>query len=196
LDRNALTCEEAARLFDRLVEGDVGLAEEKVLRVHLAACGGCRSKFALDLALMDSIRTAPEGAFESVAVAVVGDLRSRARRRWALGWGTVVATICALWFATGHFGLGIRDAALSLITGSFKTSPAYIALSKVAGLLVDCANALRGMALGGTLPRDLGAYAPQAALVAIAAGVLVILLMYAMGRWLGKPMEVNSWRRG
>jgi hypothetical protein len=196
LDKNNFTCEEATRLFDRLVDGDLGLGEEEVFKAHLATCAGCRARYALDLALIDSIRTAPEEALESVADIVVSGVAERGRRRWWLRWGVAVGAISALWLATGRFGSGVFDVAVSLLTGNFRKSPAYLALAKVAGITIDCGNTVRAMVLSGTLPRDLEAYAPQVALVALTAGALVILMMYGMGRWLGKPMEVNSWRRG
>lgn len=192
MDKNGLTCGGVERLFESLVEGALGSRDEAALKAHLAHCAACRAKYALDMALIQSIRTAPDEAFVSVAGYVMSRVKVRGRRRWVLRWGVTVAAISMIAFATGRFGSGIYEAALSLLTGSFKTSPTYLALSKVAGLAVDFAAALKTMILSGNLPGGLGSYAPQMAMLALLTGALVIFMMYAMGRWLGKPMEVNS----
>jgi anti-sigma factor RsiW len=192
VSKNGLTCEETAKLFEALVDGDLKGRDEEALRTHVAGCEACRAKYALDLALIASIRTAPTEAFESVAGDVMGRVKVRGRRSWALRWGAVVTAICMVGFVTGRFGSGIYDVALSLLTGSFKTSATYLALSKVAGLAVDFAVGIRSMLLSGAAPGGLDSYVPQAAALTLMAGALVIFMMYAMGRWLGKPMEVNS----
>lgn len=196
MDKRNLECEEAARLFDRLLEGDLDPGEEEILRAHVAACPVCGALYALDLALIESIKTAPEEAFQSVAGAVVGRVRVRERRRWALRWGAVVAAVCLVAIVTWQGGARLSEPLLSLLTGSFKASPTYLALSKVGGLIVDFALALRSMVLSGNAPGGLGSYAPQVALLTLAAGVVVLFMMYGLQRWLRKPMEVNSWRNG
>jgi anti-sigma factor RsiW len=192
LDKNGITCGGVERLFESLADGALGSRDEGVLKAHLAHCAACRAKYALDMALIQSIRTAPDEAFVSVAGEVMGRVKVRERRRWLLRWGVTVAAISMVALATGRFGSGIYEAALSLLTGSFKTSPTYLALSKVAGLAVDFAATLKTMILSGHMPGGLGSYAPQMAMLALLTGALVIFMMYAMGRWLGKPMEVNS----
>ena len=196
MHKNDFTCGEMESLFESLVDGDLRPRDEEALRVHVAACPACRAKYALDLALIESLRSAPWTAFESVAAEVVGKVSARGRRRWALRWGVAVSVICVLGFLTAQFGSRIYQPILSLVTGSFRTSPTYLALSKVAGLLVDFAAGIRSMVLSGSTPGGLGSYAPQAALLTLIAGALVIFMMYGMGRWLSKPMEVNSWRSG
>jgi anti-sigma factor RsiW len=189
-------CEEIARLFERLVDSDIRPRDEKALRAHLAGCPACRARYALDLALIESIRTAPREAFESVAGEVAKGVRRQGRRRWVLRWGGAVAVIYVLGFLTGRFSSGIYGALRSLLTGSFRTSPAFLALSKVGGLIVEFAMNIKAMILSGTVPGGLDSYGPQVALLSLMAGALVVFMMYAMGRWLGKPTEVNSWRRG
>jgi anti-sigma factor RsiW len=196
LDTGDLTCEDAARLFDRLVEGGLGLDEEEVLKAHLAGCPACRAEYALDLALMESIRSAPEAAFESVAGAVTAQVRVRERRVWALRWGVAVAAVCAIAIATWQLGARISEPLLALLTGSFKSSPTYLALSKIGGLIMDCAGALKNMMVSGTMPGGLGSYAPQAAALVLIAAALALIMMYGMEKWLRKPVEVNSWRNG
>jgi anti-sigma factor RsiW len=194
--RNDFTCEKAQGLFERFLDGELSREDEEALRAHVAGCPACRPKYALDLALIQSIRTAPDGAFESVAGEVAARVRVRGRRRWALRWGTVVAAICLLTLLTVQFGAGIYRAAQSVLTGSFRTSPTYLALSKLAGLAVEFGAGLKAMILSGAAPGGVDSYAPQVALFILAAGAVVILMMYGMGRWLAKPTEVNSWRRG
>ena len=192
MDEKGLTCRDVERLFESLLDGALGRREEEALKAHLAACPACRVRFALDLALIQSIRTAPDEAFESVAVEVVGRIKVRARKWWALRWGIAVAVISMAAVLVGRFGSGVYEFGLSLVTGGFKTSPTYLALSKVTGLAVDFAVGIKNMILSGTVPAGLEAYAPEVGILALLAGALVIMTMYAMGRWLGKPMEVNS----
>jgi hypothetical protein len=192
LDRNGLKCEEVEGLFERLLDGMLALRDEEALKAHLAVCPACRRKYALDLALIRSIRSAPAEAFESVAGEVMDRVGVRERRRWALRWGVTVAVISGIALATGRFGSGIYEVLLSLFSGSFRTSSTYLALSKVAGLAVDFAVGLKNMVLSGHMPGGLGSYAPQMAILALLTGALVIFMMYAMGKWLGKPMEVKS----
>jgi len=196
LRKHDFTCGEMENLFECLVDGDLRPRDEEALRVHVAACPACRAKYALDLTLIESIRSAPRVALESVAGEVVGRVSARGTRRWALRWGAAVSAICLLGFLTVQFGSRIYQPILSLVTGSFRTSPAYLALSKVAGLAVEFAAGIRSMVLSGSTPGGLASYAPQAALLTLLAGALVIFMMYGMGRWLSKPMEVNSWRSG
>ena len=69
---NGLTCGEVRRIFEDLLDGALGSRDEEALRAHLAACPACRAEYALDLALIRSIRTAPDRAFESVTGEVMG----------------------------------------------------------------------------------------------------------------------------
>jgi anti-sigma factor RsiW len=192
LDKKELTCIEAERLFESLLDGALGSQEEKALRAHTAACAACRAQYALDLALIQSVRTSPDEAFESVAGEVMGRVKVRGQRRWALRWGVAVAVVSLAVLLVGRFGRDVYEFGLSLVTGSFKTSPAYLALSKVGGLAVDFAVGIKNLVLSGTAPAGLEAYAPEAAMLTLLTGAFVIMMMYAMGRWLRKPMEVNS----
>jgi predicted anti-sigma-YlaC factor YlaD len=193
---SGLSCDEVARLFQGLLEEGLKGWQEEVLRAHLDSCPACRAKYALDLALIETIRTAPREAYESVAGEVVRKVRVTERRRWAVRWGAVVAAVCSVALLTVQFAPGIRQALLGLLTGGFKTSPTYLALSKVAGVVVDLAAGLKPMIFGGTLPGGISSYGPQMAMLILATGAIVLLMMYGMGIWLGKPREVRSWRRG
>jgi len=102
LDTHGFTCEAMARLFERLVDGDLEARDEEALRAHVEGCRACRAKYALDLALIASIRTAPQEAFVSVAGTVVAGVRVKGRRRWVLGWGATVAAVSVLALATGR----------------------------------------------------------------------------------------------
>jgi anti-sigma factor RsiW len=179
LDKRKLTCDEMEGLFETFLDGAPG-ADEEVLRAHLATCAACRTKYALDLALIECIHTAPDVAFESVAAGVADRVKVWGRSRWALRWGMAVAAI------------GFYEVVFSLLTGRFKRSPAFLALNKVAGLAKEFAAALKTMIVSGTMPGGLGSYAHEALLATLLTGGLVIFMMYAMGRWLRKPMEVNS----
>jgi anti-sigma factor RsiW len=196
LEKHDLTCREAAGCFDRLLEGDSTGGDEEILKAHLAACKACRAEYALDLALIASIRTAPQEAFESVAGTVVGRVRTRERRGWALRWGAVVGVVCVIAFATWQVGERISGPVRELLAGGLRSSPAFLALAKIAGLAVQWGHSVGNKILAGRVPGGLGSYAPQAAVLALAAGAVVLFMMYGMGRWLKKPMEVNSWRRG
>lgn len=192
MNKHALTCEEAARLFESLLDGEIKAADEEALRAHITGCPACRAMYALDLALIKSIHDAPDMVFESLSGEVTGRLRTRARRSWVLRWGFAVTAICVAGAISARFGSGIYEVLLSLFTGSFRTSPTYLALTKVAGLAVDFAGMIRSLVFSGTAPGGLGSYAPQVAVLTLLAGALSIFMMYAMGRWLGKPMEVKS----
>jgi hypothetical protein len=190
-------CEAIAGLMEGFLDGDLGRADEERVRTHLEACPACRARYALDLALVVTIRNAPEEAFEfeSVAGAVSTRVRARERRSWALRWGVVVAAVTLIGLGTRYIEAGFREPLISLLRGGLRQTSTYIAFTKLMEVARDLAGALKSAFLTGGLPGGLGSYAPLAALIISAAGALVILMMYGMGRWLNKPTGVNSWRR-
>jgi anti-sigma factor RsiW len=196
LEKHDLTCEEAAGYFDRLLEGDLAPGDEEILRAHLAVCKVCRAQYALDLTLISSIGTAPREAFESVAGAVAGRIRTRERRGWVFRWGAVVAAVSAIAYATWQVGEHLSEPVQGLLSGGLKSSPTYLALSKITDLVIGSVRGLGTKIVAGRIPGGLEAYAPQVALVVLITGAIVLFMMYGMGRWLKKPVEVNSWRRG
>jgi anti-sigma factor RsiW len=196
LERRNHTCEEVKRLFERLIDGEIDAAAEQALKGHLASCEACRDLYALDLALIGSIRTSPEIAFESVASEVVGRVRARERKVSLARWGALVGAVWAIGFLTDVFGSSVYERLLGLFTGGLGSSPVFAALSRIAGVLIKLLEIAKSIAFGGALGSGVGAYAPQIAMLIIAAGALVIFMMYGMGVWLRKPREVRSWRRG
>ena len=196
MERRNPTCEEVRQLFERLIDGEVDAAAWEVLEGHLASCEACRDLYALDLALIGSIRTSPEMAFESVAGEVVGRVRARERRVLLARWGTLVGAVCGIGFLTVVFGSDAYERLLGLFTGGLASSPVFAASSRIAGVLIKLLEIAKSIAFGGALGSGIGAYAPQIAMLILAAGALVIFMMYGMGVWLRKPMEVRSWHRG
>jgi anti-sigma factor RsiW len=192
LNGKAYTCREVEGLFEAFLDGALESREEEAMRAHVAACPACGARYALDLALVQTIRTAPEEALESVAGEVVGRIKVRRRRRLALRWGAAAAFVFWGALLVVRFGSDIYELGLSLVTGSYRTSSAYLALSKVAGLAMNFATGIKNVILSGRAPAGLEFYAPEAAVVALMTGTFVILMMYGIGRWLAKPMEVNS----
>jgi hypothetical protein len=192
-------CERAKQLFERLIEGDPDVVEIGALKGelenHIASCKGCRDLYALDLALIESIKTAPAIAFESVASEVVGRVSVRERRFSLVRWGALAGAVCAVGIMTAVFGLGIYSKLWDLVRGGLGSSPVLEGVSRTATAFLRLGEVAKSLAFGGALGSGAAAYAPQAAMLIIAMSAFVLLMMYGMGIWLRKPREVRSWHR-
>jgi hypothetical protein len=198
-------CERVARAFERLIDGDLTQgdpdivevsAEIKMLKDHMATCDTCRALYALDLALIESIRTAPAVAFESVAADVVREVRARDRRSLLLRWAPVVGVASWIGMIAVIYGRGILERLIGLLTGGLESSPVLEGLARAAGAALKLFEVGKTIVLDSALGSEASSYAPQAAIGILAAGALVVIMMYGMGIWLGKPREVRSWHRG
>lgn len=197
-------CERVSRVFERLIDGDLTQgdpdiveisAEIKALKDHLASCGACRALYALDLALIESIRTAPPVAFESVAGEVVREVRSRERRSLVFRWAPVVGVASWIGMIGAVYGRSILVRLLGLLTGGLETGPVLEGLGRAAGAALKLLDVAKSVVFESALGSGASSYAPQVAMGILFAGALVIFMMYGMGIWLGKPREVRSWHR-
>jgi hypothetical protein len=198
-------CRRVARAFERLIEGDLTQgdpdivevsAEIHALKEHLASCETCSALYALDLALIESIRTAPEVAFESVAADVVREVRAKQRRSLVLRWAPVVGVASWIGMIAVVYGRDILERLIGLLTGGLESSPVLEGLARAAGAALKLLEVGKSVVFDSALASGVSSYAPQAAMGMLAAGALVIIMMYGMGIWLGKPREVRSWHRG
>jgi anti-sigma factor RsiW len=179
-------------LHKRLVEGELSHVEERALKKHLASCSMCRNLLALDLAIIETIRTSPDEAVESVAGEVMGRIAVRSRRFRVLRWGVVTAVLCLIGIVINSYGLGVFEYVVSLISGEAAARPEIAALGKIAGTAVGLAGSLGTMVVdgvGGVGPKS---YLPYVLAVVIGGCLVVISMMYMMGLWLRKPGEVRS----
>ncbi len=197
-------CERVGKAFERLIDGDLTQgdpdvveikAELKALKDHLASCEACRALYALDLALIESIRTAPAVAFESVAGKVVREVRAKERRSLVLRWAPVIGVASWVGMIAVVYGRGILECFIGLLTGGLQSSPVLGGLSRVAGVGLKLLDITKSLVFDSALGSRASAYAPQVAMGILMAGVLAIIMMYGMGIWLGKPREVKSWHR-
>ncbi len=194
-------CERVGKAFERLIDGDLAqgdpdVVELKVLKDHLVSCEACRALYALDLALIESIRTAPAVAFESVAGEVVREIRAKERRSLVFRWAPVIGVASWVGMIAVVYGRGILERLIGLLTGGLGSSPVLGGLSRVAGVGLKLLDIAKSLAFDSALGSGALAYAPQVAMGILMAGVLAIFMMYGMGIWLGKPREVRSWHRG
>jgi len=188
------------KAFERLIDGDLtqgdpDIVELKALKDHLASCDACRALYALDLALIESIRTAPAVAFESVAGEVVREVRAKERRGLVLRWAPVVGVASWIGMIAVVYGRGVMERLIGLLTGGVESSPVLEGLSRAAGATLKVLDVTRSIVFDSALGSGALSYAPQVAMGTLMAGVLVIFMMYGMGIWLGKPREVRSWHR-
>ncbi|MFC1799930.1 hypothetical protein ACFL2Z_03360 [Candidatus Eisenbacteria bacterium] len=193
-------CGRVAEAFDRLINGDLtqgdpDIVEINALKDHLASCEACRALYALDLALIESIRTAPAVAFESVAGEVVREVRAKERRSLMLRWAPVVGVASWIGMIAVVYGRGILERVIGLLTGGLGSSPLLEGLTRAAGAILKLLEVAKSITVDGALGSGASSYAPQLAMGTLMAGVLVIFMMYGMGIWLGKPREVRSWHR-
>jgi anti-sigma factor RsiW len=184
-------CGDVERLFERVIEGEGSTGDLRALKAHMEGCTRCREAYALDLALMEAIKNAPEPALGSVAAGAVARARRAERRSWALRWGFVVGLISAC-SITGFFLFpGFLDWLVGALVGGGPPAPGLDVISRVAGiaggLIEDAAFWVGGYARRSGLT----GYAPFAAAVFYGVIGLVIIMMYGLGIWLRKPVEVK-----
>lgn len=194
------TCRRVDRVFERLIEGDLTQGDPDVveicaLKAHLASCETCRDLYALDLALIESIRTAPDRAFESVAAEVVGTVRARERRSLVLRWAPIIGVASWVSMVAVLYGRDILKRLIELMTGGIQSSPLLEGLSRAAGAAMKVLQVIRTVAFDTALDSGTLANGPGLVMGTLLAGALVIIMMYGMGIWLGKPREVRSWHR-
>jgi hypothetical protein len=166
--------------------------EEEALRTHLDSCEMCRAAFALDLAIIDALRTSPNEAFESVAGEVMERVGAKERRFATLRWGVVAAALCSVAFVVNSLGAGVRDYVLGLVSGDVAVRPEITALGKIASLVVELMRSLGSLVVEGVAGGGASAYLPYILAVVISGCLFVMFIMYMLGLWLRKPGEVRS----
>jgi anti-sigma factor RsiW len=186
--RETPACRETEALFERALDGEASAEEIQAIKAHAASCSSCREVYALDLALIEAIKARPDEAFESVAASAVRDARAQSRMRLLVRWGAVVGMIVVATGASARFGLGAIQLALSW----FGREGADLAARKVLAVL-NAALSTVGARVGEALGLVGEGYLPAGAISMLLMVGLALFIMYLMGRWLRKPMEVRSW---
>ncbi len=187
-----LTCDEAARIAEALIEGEVDRERERALRQHMASCAACNEAYAFDLALVKGMRDIPEAAFVSVSGAVMEKVAARRRRLTAVRWGIVLAAITGVIVTLDAFGIRVFEYAVRLISGFGSSSPVMVAGSKGMLILKSLSNVLGGTVLGSVMGESFAVYRVQGAAILAALFAFIIVLIYAMSVWLRQPKGVRS----
>jgi hypothetical protein len=142
------------------------------------------------------MRDLPEEPLRSVAGDVMHRLGARERRLTALRWSTVVGVAAAIGVGINSFGLTVFTYMYKLLLhgDAAEGVAAYTAVyGKLAGALRGVVENLSSKFLRGALGYDQGAYQAQLWLAVAGAAVFVVVVMYLMSVWLGKPKEGKSW---
>lgn len=196
MDENKAACERVEEVITRILDGErLDASGRQEALEHLEACGACRRRYALDLALVSAISDAPEIPHTSVAADAVRIARARLKRISILRWGAVVGAVCGVLAVTNAFGYKVFDFVLDLLLGG-RASTEVAAGSKVLSLIVGLAGTARGLLVGGLrslLGGRAAAYRLDIMLAIIGIGLMVILMMYAMELWLRRPRGVRLW---
>ena len=187
-----LTCDEAARIAEALIDGEIDRDAERALRAHMASCPACSEAYSFDLALVKGMREIPEAAFVSVSGAVMEELAAKRRRVVLVRWGIVVAAITSIILALNAFGIRVFEYFVRLISSFGSSSPVMVAGSKGVLILKSLANALGGTVLGNFMGESFAVYRVQGAAVLAAGFAFIIALIYAMSVWLRQPKGVRS----
>jgi hypothetical protein len=187
-----LTCDEAARIAEALIDGEVDRDQERLLRAHMASCSECNEAYAFDLALVKGMRSIPEAAFVSVSGAVLEELAAKRRRVVMVRWGIVVAAITGVIFALNAFGIRVFEYIVRLISSFGSSSPVVVAGSKGLLILKSLANVFGGTVLESFMGESFAVYRVQGAAILAGLFAFIIVLIYAMSLWLRQPRGVRS----
>jgi hypothetical protein len=187
-----LSCEEAARIAEALIDGEVDREREQALRAHMASCRACNEAYAFDLALVRGIRDIPEAAFVSVSGAVMEKMAARRRRVTAVRWAIVLAAVTGVIVALNAFGIRVFEYVVRLISSFGSSSPVMVAGSKGVLILKSLANVLGGTVLGSFMGESFAVYRIQGAAILAALFIFILVLIYAMSAWLRQPKGVRS----
>ena len=187
-----LTCDEAARIAEALIDGEVDSGRERALREHMASCPGCNEAYAFDLALVRGMRDIPEAAFVSVSGAVMEKMAAKRRRITAIRWGLVLAAVTGVIVILNAFGIRVFEYIVRLISSFGSSSPVAVAGSKAVLILKSLTNVLGGTVLGSVMGESFAAYRVQGAAILAALFVFILVLIYAMSVWLRQPKGVRS----
>jgi predicted anti-sigma-YlaC factor YlaD len=187
-----LTCDEAARIAEALIGGEVNRERERALRAHMASCSVCNEAYAFDLALVRGMRSIPEAAFVSVSGAVIEQMAARRRRTLVLRWGAVVAAVTGVIVALDAFGIGVFEYIVRLISGFGSSSPVVVAGSKGLLILKSLADVFGGTVLESFMGESFAVYRVQGAAILAGLFAFILVLIYAMSLWLRQPKGVRS----
>jgi hypothetical protein len=147
---------------------------------------------ALDRALIDAIRQAPEPEYPRVAKEAVRIARARMKRLALLRWGGIAAVVSLVVAVMGYLGSGFPRVLVDLLTAAVGTHPDLGVGRRLVSTLLSVGEMVRHLLFGGALARELSPYVPQIIVSAIGLGLVAIFLMYVMGLWLREPRRVRS----
>ncbi|MGD9402628.1 MAG: anti-sigma factor [bacterium] len=187
-----LTCDEAARIAEALIDGEVNRERERALREHMAACAACNEAYAFDLALVRGMRDIPEAAFVSVSGAVIEEIAAKRRKVIMVRWGIAVAAVVGAAVVLNAFGIRVFEHIVRLISDFGSSSPVMVAGSKGLLILKSLTNVFGGTVLETFLGESFAAYRVQGAVILAGLFAFIIVLIYAMSLWLRQPKGVRS----
>ena len=187
-----LSCEQAARIAEAMIDGAVDREAERALREHLKSCPACAEAYAFDIALVRAVREIPEEAFVSVSGAVMERLAAKRRRATLILWGIVVAAITGVIITLNAFGIRVFEYIVRMISGFGSSSPVVIAGSKGLLILKSLLSVFSGTVLQTVMGESFATYRLQGVAVLAVLLTFIIALIYAMSVWLRQPKGVRS----
>jgi hypothetical protein len=152
-----------------------------------------RRALALDLAIIESLKAAPEEASPGVAPDVMRRLAARQRRLLWLRLATAAGAACLVAVALNAAGTGFLRVLSNLLFGGGASATLSLAYGKIAGVARDLVARLGAVGLGSALGADLAPYETLIWTAFTGGLVVVVVMMYLMGLWLKSPKEGKSW---
>jgi hypothetical protein len=146
----------------------------------------------IDLKILSSLRAIREEAAPSVAGEVMARLAARRRRVTALRWATAVGAAFLAGLGVNALGPALWGYMYGFLLHGNEAG-VLAALAQTLSILRDVLATVVQKLVQGAVGYDLGPYATQIWTAVLGAAVAVLLMMYLMGRWLGKPKEGKSW---
>lgn len=147
----------------------------------------------IDVKILSSLRAIPDEPAPSVAGEVMARLAAGRRRLVVLRWATAVGAAFAAGLGLNALGPGTWSYMFDLLLRAKEGTGGLAVLAKVAAVLRDVLGMIGLKFVQGAIGNDLSAYATEIWASALGAIVVVVLMMYLMGRWLSKPKEGKSW---
>lgn len=147
----------------------------------------------VDIKILASLRAIPDQPAPSVAGEVMARLATRRKRVAVLRWATAVGAAFLAGLGINSLGPGMWSYMYELLLRGNGVKGGFAALAKIAGILRDVLGTIGLKFLQGAIGNDLSPYAPEIWTSILGAVVVVILMMYLLGRWLSRPKEGKSW---
>lgn len=147
----------------------------------------------VEIKIISALRAIPDPPLPGVSGQVMKRLAARQRRVAVLRWATAVGTACLAGLGINALGPGTWSYMYEVLLHGDGGMGGLGALAKIASILRDVLATLGLKFFQATIGLDLSPYAPEIWTSLLGVVVVVILMMYLMGRWLSKPKEGTSW---